>query len=91
MTPQWSHDRISGMRTELDIDEQVLTAAEAQARASGRSLDEIVEDALRANLAAVRSARKSYPFPTFAGGRLQPGVNLCHSTDLWDRMDRDSA
>lgn len=77
------------MRTTIKIDDQLLAAAKAQAATSGRTLNAVVEDALRAAL--VRRDRpdrqRTVGLPTFRGGRLRPGVDLDDSAALLDRME----
>jgi hypothetical protein len=74
------------MRTTVKIDDQLLAEAKAHAARSGRTLSEVVEDALRESLARRgRAAREpSTELPTFAGSRLQPGVDLDDSSALLD-------
>ncbi len=77
------------MRTTIKIDDQLLAAAKARAATSGRTLNAVVEDALREALA--RRVRKgggqSVELPTFRGGRLMPGVDLDDSAALLEQMD----
>ncbi len=69
------------MRTTIKIDDQLLAEAKARAAASGRTLGAVVEDALREVLARrpSRGHDRGAELPTFAGGRLLPGVDLDHS------------
>lgn len=76
------------MRATFEIDERVVKAAEARAAATGRSLDAVVEEALREVVAAA-PPRQKYPFPTFGKGGLQPGVDLNDSRAIRDLMDRE--
>ena len=76
------------MRTTVKIDDQLLAEAKAQAARSGRTLSEVVEDALRESLSrGARSVReRSIELPTFSS-RLQPGVDLDDSAALLDLME----
>ena len=80
------------MRTTVKIDDQLLADAKAQAARSGRTLNEVVEDALRESLARRdRSVREAaVELPTFSG-RLQPGVDLDDTSALLDLMEGSDA
>jgi hypothetical protein len=62
-------------------------------------LDVSKSDVLRRGLVALESIARSgsvagrarHPLPTFAGGTLQPGVDLDDSAALLELMDRDDA
>lgn len=77
------------MRTTVTIDDQLLGQAKARAAETGKTLNAVVEDALRASLARQRdeAAPAAKPLPTFAGSRLLPGVDLDDSGALLQLMD----
>jgi plasmid stability protein len=77
------------MRTTIKIDDRLLAEAKARAARSGRTLNAVVEDALRAALARREDdgGRPAPVLPTFAGSRLLPGVDLDDSAGLLDRME----
>ena len=76
------------MRTTVDLPEDVLTDAKARAAREGRSLSEVVVDAVRASFARVPpDAGKQHALPTFGSGGLQPGVDLDDSAALHDLME----
>jgi Arc/MetJ family transcription regulator len=77
------------MRTTIRIDDQLLAEAKAQAAQSGRTLNDIVEDALRESLARRSRSTREGPveLPTFSGSRLQPGVDLDDSSALVELME----
>jgi hypothetical protein len=77
------------MRTTVRIDDSLLAEAKAQAVRSGRTLNEVVEDALRESLARRdRTVRdRAIDLPVFSGGRLQPGVDLDDNSALADLME----
>ena len=76
------------MRTTIRIDVRLLREAKARAAESGRTLNAVVEEALRAALARRASGpHEPLALPTFRGGRLQPGVDLDDSASLLDLMD----
>lgn len=79
------------MRTTITIDDQLLAEAKTIAARSGRTLNAVVEDALRVAIARQREqrSRPRIPLPTFDGGGLQPGVDLDDSSSLLDLMGED--
>lgn len=78
------------MRTTIKIDDRLLAEAKTRAADSGRTLNAVVEDALREAFAR-RAATPRQPRPTlpvFRGSRLVPGVDLDDSAALLDLMER---
>jgi hypothetical protein len=78
------------VRTTIKIDDALLAEAKARAVDSGRTLNAVVEDALRESFArravADRAARPTLPI--FRGARLVPGVDLDDSVALLEQMER---
>lgn len=76
------------MRTTIRIDDELLAEAKARAASSGRTLNSLVEDALREALARRPAAGVQHPIelPTFGGSQLRPGVDLDDSAALLDLM-----
>jgi hypothetical protein len=78
------------MRTTITIDDELLAEAKAAAAKSGRTLNAVVEDALREALARRQEQRPTLPIPTFPGrGWVRPGVNIDSNAELQDLMDED--
>lgn len=77
------------MRTTIKIDDQLLAEAKARAAASGRTLNAVVDDALREALARRPSKDRDRrrKLPTFSGSRLLPGVDLDDSAALLALME----
>lgn len=77
------------MRTTVKIDDGLLAEAKSQAARSGRTLNAVIEDALRAALAerGPGPRREVVELPTFSGSRILPGVDLDDSAALLDRME----
>lgn len=73
------------MRTTIRLDEALLRRAKATAAMSGRTLNDLIADALRASLTDVATTLPV--LPTDGGGGLLPGVNLADSSALLDLMD----
>ena len=76
------------MRTTIKIEDSLLVEAKTRAAASGRTLNQVVEDALRAAFERRQSAGDRPELPVLRGGRLMPGVDLDDSAALLDLMDR---
>ena len=76
------------MRTTIRIDDALLVEAKTRAARSGRTLNEVVEEALRQSFAAREPAGSGrLALPVFAQGRLRPGVDLDDMASLLDVMD----
>ncbi len=79
------------MRTTVDLPDDLLSEARARAAREGRSLSEVVGDAVRSAFARATTAeRQPVELPTFGGGGLQPGIDLDDSAALLDLMERGS-
>jgi len=78
------------MRTTINIDDALLAEAKQVAARTGRSLTDVVEDALRESLhRRHRTARRAVELPVFGEEGLQPGVDLDDSAALLDLMEQD--
>lgn len=75
------------MRTTVRLPDELMRAAKRRAQQTGRTLTQLLEDSLRAELRQpVRSARVSEPLPTYRGQGLRPGVDLADGSALEDVM-----
>ena len=83
------------MKVTVDIGPYLIEEAKDVAAESGKSLDEVISDALceslntrRANQQAPRNGK----MPTWPGGRVRPGVDLDSNAELLELMEseRDS-
>ena len=80
------------MRTTINIDDALLAEAKQVAARTGRSLTDVVEDALRESLhRRHRTARWAIELPVFGEDGLQPGVDLDDGAALLDLMDEDDS
>ena len=78
------------MQTTLTIDDALLAAAKSEAKRSGRTLDAVVEEALREALSREADRPPTrVGLPTFSGGRLLPGVNLDSNAALLEIMEEE--
>ena len=77
------------MRTTVDLPEDLLAEAKHRAAREGRSLSDVVGDAVRSSFArAAEADRDQVALPTFGAGGLQPGVDLDDGAALLDLMER---
>ncbi len=76
------------MRTTLDLDDKILSAARRRAASEGKTLTAFVETALAAALAPRTSAGKAYRlrWKTHAGKAL-PGIDLADRDSLFEAME----
>lgn len=75
------------MRTTLQLDDELVVQAKIRAARSGRTLSQVIEDALRQALSSrTQRTRRPIPVPTSPGGPL-PGVSLDDNAGLLDLMD----
>ena len=77
------------MRTTLTLDEQIARALKATAHRSGKPLKQVVNETLRAGLAAGRSRGPARPYrvkPASLGGVL-PGIDLDKTLRLADTLE----
>ena len=78
------------MRTTVDLPDDLLSAAKERAAREGRSLSDVVGDAIRNSFARTAEAvGGQVELPTFGGSGMQPGVDLDHSAALLDLMERN--
>ena len=75
------------MRTTVRLPESLMREAKRHAAQTGRTLTQLIEDGVRAELQrAVRPKRVAEPLPTYRGKGLRPGVELSDSSALEDVM-----
>lgn len=79
------------MRTTVRIDDALYRRAKEYAARSGRSVGEVIEDALRASLQPRRGpALEALPdLPVYGGSGTMPGVDIADNAALRDLMDED--
>jgi len=76
------------MRTTVSISDELLAAAKQQARASGRTLGDVVDAALRRELAAAPPGEERAPVPVFRDGTgPRPGLDLGSNRALYEALD----
>jgi hypothetical protein len=78
------------MKTTLDMDENLLRRAKELAAASGISLRDFVEDALRARILPQPPRRKPFKLALpVIEGRGPPAVDIADRDALYDLMERE--
>jgi plasmid stability protein len=77
------------MRTTLTLDEDVATKLRAEARRSGRSFRDVVNEALRRGLVSRRAGAPKHAFRIAVRdlGNLRPGISLDNVADLIERVE----
>lgn len=77
------------MRTTLTLDDDVAAKLKAEARKTGGSFRETVNEALRRGLAVPRTAGARQRFTVIARdlGELRPGLSLDNIGELLDRIE----
>lgn len=75
------------VRTTIGIDDELLRRLKQRAKATGRTLDELIEDALRLLLEHRPVPTERSLLPTFGGSGTMPGVDLSSNTRLLDLLD----
>lgn len=86
---------VTHMRTTLNIDDELHARLKQLAASSGRTLTEVLEDAIRGHLQDVAAATDEAPpaFPVFDGGNrpgVLAGVDLDDNAAVLDLLDGDS-
>ena len=78
------------MRTTVRLPDPLMRAAKRRAQETGRTLTQLLEDALRAELLqSGRARRVAEPLPTYRGKGLRPGVDLSDANALEDVMSEN--
>jgi ribbon-helix-helix CopG family protein len=77
------------MRTTVRLPPGLMTQVKKLARETGRTMTQVIEDALRAAVARSHAAvgPRVVTIVTATGDGLQPGVDLDDTSALLDRMD----
>ncbi|MDQ3153595.1 MAG: ribbon-helix-helix protein, CopG family [Actinomycetota bacterium] len=76
------------MRTTVSIADELLATARERARRRGQTLGELIEDALRREIAVPTQRSERPPVPVFRGGTgPRPGVDLNSNRSLHETLD----
>lgn len=77
----------------MRLDDALLAQAKEEAARSGRTLTQVIEDALREALSRPANGeptRERVHLHTYSGRGLQPGVDLDSAASLLDLMETDA-
>lgn len=78
------------MRTTVSIDDELLAAARRRARQRGETLGQVVEAALRRELARAQDVAQAPRIPVFTrGSGPRPGIDLTSNRALHEALDDD--
>jgi hypothetical protein len=78
------------MRTTVSISDELLAAAKRRARERGQTLGEVIDAALRRELAVPSQRAERPPVPVFRGGTgPRPGLDLTSNRALHEVLDED--
>lgn len=77
------------MRTTVPVSDELLIATERLAREGGQTLGDVIDTALRREL-AVTAPRERPAVPTFRGGTgARPEIDLASNSALREALDED--
>ncbi len=80
------------MRTTIRIHDDLYAKVRSRAASSGRSIGEVIEDALRRAFADGGAPPSDVePLPTYGGSGVMPGVDLTSNAALAEAMDEGAA
>jgi hypothetical protein len=75
------------MRTTVRLPDALMRAAKRHAQKTGRSLTQLLEDCLRAELQGSSGPKRvAEPLPVYGGLGLRPGADLADASALEDLM-----
>ena len=77
------------MRTTIRLDDDLYREVNAQAARDGRTVGEVIEDALRAQARRRAADLPVEPLPVYGGSGVLPGVALGDNAALRDVMDAE--
>lgn len=87
---QRSDAKMLTMRTTVRIDDDLYAAVKERAARSGRTVAEVIEDALRSAMTNRGAAAAEIPpLPIFGGSGVLPGIDLASNAGLRDAMEED--
>jgi hypothetical protein len=84
--------RCAQLRTTIRIDEALYRRVKSRAAQTGRTVSEVIEDAVRVSLRPrSRDSSELPPLPVFGGSGVLPGVDLADNAALRERLDEETA
>lgn len=82
---------VLAMRTTIRIDDELYREMKERAVRTGRTIGELVEDAVRRSLFTESGGAGKPPpeLPVYGGSGVLAGVDLTNNAALWDLIDGD--
>lgn len=77
------------MRTTLNLDDELLRRARAEAARKGATLTSLIEDGLALLLDRRQAERGTHTLPVWRGSRVLPEINFDDSSAVWEILDSD--
>ena len=77
------------MRTTIRIDDEVYRRVKQVADRSGRTIGQVIEDAIQLAFRTTRSDVSITPLPVYGGSGVMPGVDLMSNRSVAEAMDED--
>jgi plasmid stability protein len=76
------------MRTTLNLDDDLMRTLKSRAAETGRTMTELIEEAIREMLAQPReqSGKREFPWVTVQG-RVRPGIDITDRDSLLEAME----
>ena len=82
--------KMSNVRTTIRIEDDLFRRLKERAAKTGRTIGEIVEDALRQSFQRSQTlGAEVAPLPVYGGSGVMPGVDLESNLSLRELMDED--
>ncbi len=78
------------MRTTIRIDDALYRRVKSRAATTGRSVSDVIEDAVRAALRPRSREEATVPLPVYGGSGVLPGVDLASNAALLERMEDET-
>jgi hypothetical protein len=78
---------VTSMKATITIDEELHRKVKQLADRTGRTIGEVIEDALQESLRRSPANRIPSPLPVFGRERVMPGVDLADNSALRELMD----
>jgi hypothetical protein len=77
------------VRTTIRIDDEVYRRVKQVADRSGRTIGQVIQDAIQIAFRATRSDVEVEALPVFGGSGVMPGVDLTSNRSVAEAMDQD--
>ncbi len=78
---------MTDMRTTITIDDELHRKVKQVADRTGRTIGEVIEDAIQESLRRSPSRRALSPLPVFGREGVMPGVDLADNAGMREVMD----